>query len=121
MVTYELELHGGFRQLREMIQELVSDKKKLESALRDQYEAIKELEKHLKEKDADKEQLETTLHGQIKELVNKVREKDSDMATSDCYREKMEATNSDKKEVDSAVCGKMKKLVAVGAGCWFFL
>ena len=97
------------------------NEKKRECA--DAAETIKELQKKLQERDGDKEQSETTVRGQI-ERENKVREKDSDMATSDCYREKMEAnlqdTNNDKTEVVSALRGNMKLVavtvtVAVGA------
>jgi len=51
-----------------------SNKQQLEANL---HGHIKELENKLQERDADKEQLETTVCGQIKEM-NEVRGKDSD-------------------------------------------
>jgi len=56
----------------------------------------------------------------VKELENKVREKESERenveAEPQCINKglnkKLHIRNSDKKEGESAVCGKMKKLVA---------
>jgi chromosome segregation protein len=104
MATFESDIRLSFGKLREIIQELDSDKKKLESALRDQMEI------HLPATDAvsesvedalcgmDKKKVEAVLHGRINELGNKLQD-----------------INNDKKETEAALRCKMKKMVVVGA------
>jgi len=62
---------------------------------RDTTKRVKELENKVREKECERENVEAEIHCIIK-VLNK----------------KLHIRNSDKKEGESAVCGKMKKLVA---------
>jgi len=142
MLTLEIKLRLRIRELRLQLQETDDDKKEAESTLRDQREYYKRklqeseaisqrteealndmifrLQTQLleRERELNISRTETRFEKErairrIKGLENTVRQKDRDRKTMEDNFHRLIKEHNEKKKVESSLCGRMKKLVAV--------